>query len=191
MKTLPGRIVIDAAVCGGRPHFKGTRIPVYVVLEMLANQETWADVHADYPLLTQDDIHSAWSMPVTSRTCLDNPPCSAGMRVILDNNLPRRMAKSLQGLAPGCDVCHLSDLECRLRDGEIRRRLGGESIVWITRDEDFWLDAPASWAIVWVACHNPRLAFLRESLAPAIARHLPDLVPGSRLLATEDVVTLI
>ena len=59
MKTLPGRIVIDAAVCGGRPHFKGTRIPVYVVLELLANQETWDDIHTDYPLLTADDVHSA------------------------------------------------------------------------------------------------------------------------------------
>jgi uncharacterized protein (DUF433 family) len=59
MKTLPGRISIDPAVCGGRPHFKGTRIPVYVVLEMLSNQETWEDVRADYPLLTQDDVHSA------------------------------------------------------------------------------------------------------------------------------------
>jgi len=59
MKTMPGRIVIEVAVCGGRPHFKGTRIPVYVVLEMLANQETWENIHTDYPLLSPDDIRSA------------------------------------------------------------------------------------------------------------------------------------
>jgi uncharacterized protein (DUF433 family) len=59
MKTLPGRIVIDPAICGGRPHFKDTRVPVYVVLEMLANQETWDDIHTDYPALNQDDIHAA------------------------------------------------------------------------------------------------------------------------------------
>ena len=59
MKTLPGRIAIDPAICGGRPHFKGTRVPVYVVLEMLANQESWDDIHADYPMLTQDDMHAA------------------------------------------------------------------------------------------------------------------------------------
>ncbi len=46
MKTLPGRIVIDAAVCGGSPHFKGTRIPVYVVLAVLANQEIWPETKA-------------------------------------------------------------------------------------------------------------------------------------------------
>ena len=34
-------------------------MPVYVVLEMLANQETWDDIHADYPALNQDDIHAA------------------------------------------------------------------------------------------------------------------------------------
>jgi uncharacterized protein (DUF433 family) len=59
MRTLPGRIVIDPAVCGGRPYFKGTRVPVYVVLEMLANREGREDIHADYPLLTPDDIRSA------------------------------------------------------------------------------------------------------------------------------------
>jgi uncharacterized protein (DUF433 family) len=59
MKTLPGRIVIDPAVCGGRPHFKGTRVPIYVALEMLANQETWDEIHADYPMLTQDDMRAA------------------------------------------------------------------------------------------------------------------------------------
>ena len=114
------------------------------------------------------------------------------MNVILDNNLPWRMAKALQAMLPDCRVAHLSDLgmsDCD--DGEIRRRLAAEPVIWITRDEDFWLDAPANWAIVWVACHNPRLAFLREALAPAIARHVPHLQPGSRLLATEDVVTLI
>ena len=59
MKTLPERIVIDPAVCGGRPHFKATRVPVYVVLEMLANEESWADIHADYPMLIQDDMRAA------------------------------------------------------------------------------------------------------------------------------------
>ncbi len=59
MKALPGRIAIDPAVCGGRPHFTGTRVPVYVVLESLANRETWDDIKADYPSLTPDDIRSA------------------------------------------------------------------------------------------------------------------------------------
>jgi predicted nuclease of predicted toxin-antitoxin system len=114
------------------------------------------------------------------------------MNVILDNCLPWRMAKVLQALAPSMKVFHLTDLrmsECN--DDEIKRRLASESVIWITRDEEFWSQAPPLWAVVWVDCHNPRLSFLRESLAPAIALHLPNLKPGSRLLATEDLVTVI
>jgi uncharacterized protein (DUF433 family) len=59
MKTLPGQIAIDTAVCGRRPHFVNARIPVYVVLEILANWETWNDIHADYVSSTEDDIHLA------------------------------------------------------------------------------------------------------------------------------------
>ena len=51
--------MLDPATCGGRPHFKGTRIPVYIVLELLANQESWEDIHEDYPTLTSDDIRAA------------------------------------------------------------------------------------------------------------------------------------
>jgi len=111
------------------------------------------------------------------------------MNVILDNNLPWRMAKTLQTLLPSSKVAHLSDLRMsNCDDREIRRRLASEFVVWVSRDAEFWLDAPPNWAIVWVDCHNPRLAFLRESLAPAIAPHVPHLQPGSRLWVTEDVV---
>ncbi|OGV66930.1 MAG: hypothetical protein A3K19_03675 [Lentisphaerae bacterium RIFOXYB12_FULL_65_16] len=57
--SLPGRIVIDPATCGGRPHFRGTRIPVYVALEMLANGETRQDVRQEFPDLTDQDLVSA------------------------------------------------------------------------------------------------------------------------------------
>ena len=59
MKTLPGRIIIDPKVCGGKPTFKGTRIPVYVVLEMLANQEKPNDIFAEYPNITASDVQDA------------------------------------------------------------------------------------------------------------------------------------
>jgi uncharacterized protein (DUF433 family) len=56
---LPGRIIVDSATCGGRPHFRGTRIPVYVVLEMLANNESRGDIRAEYPDLTDQDLFDA------------------------------------------------------------------------------------------------------------------------------------
>lgn len=59
MKTLPGRIVIDGSMCGGRPCFRGTRIPVYVVLEMLRNQEAPEAILAAYPDLAVGDLQAA------------------------------------------------------------------------------------------------------------------------------------
>lgn len=59
MKTLPGRITIDPRICGGKPVFAETRVPVYIVLEMLANQEKPEEILAEYPNLTKDDLHDA------------------------------------------------------------------------------------------------------------------------------------
>ena len=57
--ALPGRIAIDPAVCGGRPHFAATRIPVYVVLEMLANHEAQEEILTELPDLTAADLTHA------------------------------------------------------------------------------------------------------------------------------------
>jgi len=57
--SLPGRIVIDTTTCGGRPHFQGTRIPVYVVLEMLANGENHEEIRSEFPDLNDLDLFHA------------------------------------------------------------------------------------------------------------------------------------
>jgi uncharacterized protein (DUF433 family) len=46
-------------MCGGRPCFRGTRIPVYVVLEMLRNREAVEAIFEAYPDLTADDLQAA------------------------------------------------------------------------------------------------------------------------------------
>ncbi len=53
------RISIDPAVCGGRPCIRGTRIWVSLVLDMLASGTTEAELLADYPQLTHDDVLAA------------------------------------------------------------------------------------------------------------------------------------
>jgi uncharacterized protein (DUF433 family) len=50
------RITIDPKVCHGQACIKGTRIPVYLVLRMLANGDTIEDLLAEYPSLTREDI---------------------------------------------------------------------------------------------------------------------------------------
>jgi uncharacterized protein (DUF433 family) len=59
--TLLNRIEINPKVCNGRPVIEGTRIPVSVILEQLAEGETWDGILAGYPELTREDIHSALS----------------------------------------------------------------------------------------------------------------------------------
>jgi len=53
------RIELDPRVCNGKPVIKGTRIPVSVILEQIAEGETWSDVLACYPELKREDIQAA------------------------------------------------------------------------------------------------------------------------------------
>ena len=114
------------------------------------------------------------------------------MIAIVDNNLPLSMARRMGQLQNRVAVSHLVDLGLQdLTDQSLRRHWRHDDVIWITRDEDFWLDAPKTWAVVWVRCHNPRLAFLRDEVAPAIAARLPDLTSGARFLVTEELLTLM
>ncbi len=50
------RISIDPKVCHGQACIKGTRIPVHLILRMLANGDTAEEMLEEYPSLTQADI---------------------------------------------------------------------------------------------------------------------------------------
>lgn len=52
-------IIIDPEVAHGKPVFKGTRIMLYLVLEMLASGETINDVLKAYPQLTKQAVAAA------------------------------------------------------------------------------------------------------------------------------------
>lgn len=53
------RIEFNPRVCGGRPVIKGTRIPVEVILGLLADGESWDALLRGYPELTRADIQAA------------------------------------------------------------------------------------------------------------------------------------
>ncbi|HEX4694310.1 DUF433 domain-containing protein [Sphingomonas sp.] len=52
------RIAVDPAVCGGRPTLAGTRMRVTDVLEMLAGGATAAQIAADFPYISEDDVRA-------------------------------------------------------------------------------------------------------------------------------------
>ena len=53
------RIVIDPDVLVGKPVIKGTRIPVYLLIELLANGMTAKEILKEYPQLKPEDIKAA------------------------------------------------------------------------------------------------------------------------------------
>jgi uncharacterized protein (DUF433 family) len=50
------RIVVDPRILVGKPVVRGTRIPVQLVLEHLANSLDLDDLFAAFPRLTVDDV---------------------------------------------------------------------------------------------------------------------------------------
>ncbi|MEE8431060.1 MAG: DUF433 domain-containing protein [Candidatus Desulfatibia sp.] len=54
------RIELNPKVCNGKPVIKGTRIPVSVILEQIAEGETWNKLLAGYPELKKEDVQAAF-----------------------------------------------------------------------------------------------------------------------------------
>jgi uncharacterized protein (DUF433 family) len=59
MNALLQRIAVDPEICGGRPCIKGTRIWVSLLLDLLATGISEADLLADYPHLSHEDVLAA------------------------------------------------------------------------------------------------------------------------------------
>jgi len=57
--TLLDRIEINPNVLAGKPVIKGTRIPVYLILELLSAGYDFRKIINSYPSLTEDDIRAA------------------------------------------------------------------------------------------------------------------------------------
>ena len=50
------RISIDPDLCHGKPCIKGTRIPIYLILEMLEYGLSFKEILEEYPHITVEDI---------------------------------------------------------------------------------------------------------------------------------------
>ncbi len=60
------RIELNPKVCNGKPLIRGTRIPVSVILEQLAEGISWDTLLANYPELNKDDIKAALHYAMSS-----------------------------------------------------------------------------------------------------------------------------
>ena len=69
MEEVMDRIVIDHEILAGKPVIKGTRIPVYLIIELLGNGLTEKEVLRQYPTLKKEDIKAAL---LYASKCIEN-----------------------------------------------------------------------------------------------------------------------
>ncbi len=58
MSTSIERIASDPKICSGKPCIKGTRIPVHIILDLLAAGESFEGIKKAYPNITDEDIRA-------------------------------------------------------------------------------------------------------------------------------------
>ncbi|MBI5748250.1 MAG: DUF433 domain-containing protein [Nitrospinae bacterium] len=58
MNTSIEGIVSDPKICSGKPCIKGTRIPVHIILDLLAAGESYEGIKKAYPNITDEDIRA-------------------------------------------------------------------------------------------------------------------------------------
>lgn len=56
MREFEKRIISDPNICSGKPCIKGTRIPVHIIIDLLASGESFSGIKKAYPGISDIDI---------------------------------------------------------------------------------------------------------------------------------------
>lgn len=64
MDFLTDRIVIDSAICNGKPIIRGKRITVQTILEFLSAGDSKEDILKQFPSLVAEDIDACLKFAV-------------------------------------------------------------------------------------------------------------------------------
>ena len=59
MEELLDRITVDPDVLVGKPVIRGTRVPVYLIVGLVANGMANKEILKEYPRLKEEDIKAA------------------------------------------------------------------------------------------------------------------------------------
>ena len=59
VEELLNRITVDSDVLVGKPVIKGTRVPVYLIVELVAHGLSVKEILKEYPRLKEEDIKAA------------------------------------------------------------------------------------------------------------------------------------
>jgi uncharacterized protein (DUF433 family) len=58
-EIIEAHITQDPEILGGKPIIRGTRVPVYIIVDLVSNGSSIEQVVDDYPDLTLDDVNAA------------------------------------------------------------------------------------------------------------------------------------
>lgn len=64
------RIVRNPVILAGKPVVRGTRIPVYVIIDLFSNGSSEAEIVDDYPSLHVDDVRAALAFHLRQQSSL-------------------------------------------------------------------------------------------------------------------------
>ncbi len=53
------KIIVDPEIMGGKPVIKGTRIPIYIIIQMVKDGLSFDEIIIEYPRLQIDDIRAS------------------------------------------------------------------------------------------------------------------------------------
>ena len=113
------RIVRDPLIVGGEPLFKGTRVTLKTVLASLAEGATTAEILADFPTLSEEDVRAAIAfaagsaqedMPLIetpirrSMACQLHAAWSGACPQSTSITSPAPVMKAQRTVAPGCSA---------------------------------------------------------------------------------------
>jgi uncharacterized protein (DUF433 family) len=59
VEELLDRITVDSDVLVGKPVIRGTRVPVYLIVELVAHGMSAKEILKEYPRLKEEDIKAA------------------------------------------------------------------------------------------------------------------------------------
>lgn len=69
--TATERITRNPAILGGQPIVRGTRVPVYLIVDWVNSGHTPEEIVADYPDLTVEDLEAALAYAAAERERTD------------------------------------------------------------------------------------------------------------------------
>lgn len=73
MQAHQDRIEINPQILLGKPVIKGTRIPVYVIVDLIAQGKTVEYILGEYPDLTKEDIRATLSFAANQVNFTETP----------------------------------------------------------------------------------------------------------------------